>query len=163
MNIVDAIDFLVKGLANDSDIAQWCLDNYSSRHTIYEGIDLNNPPPSSDYPVIHIAPMTKNVGYAESDKKHGIIVFVGIEDTTLTTSTLNNISIKKYRGIRNLEHYRKKVETAVVDRIAEVDFEGNFIDMLDITYETIELFPFFLAANMFMFAEDYVQGMDVFE
>ena len=164
MDINNIIDISVTALIADASILNWCNTNYSNPHTIYQGIDLRNPPPATDYPVIHIFPMTKNVGYALKKKSHVIAIVCGINDDTITTATdTNEVTHKKYDGIENIEDFRYLVETAITAELeSNTDTPELIIDSVQIQYETIDSFPFFLAITVFELNKDYSQGDSVF-
>lgn len=164
MNIDTLVELLVDALIADAAILAWCNTNYSTPHTIYKGIDLRKPPPETDYPIIHIWPISKMEGYSLPEQTHSFGVVCGIYDTTQSSDTDTNlVTVKKYKGLANIEAFRKLAEDAVT---AEIDSNTNtnllHIDTLDISYETIESFPFFLAVNIYSCNEDYSQGDDAF-
>jgi hypothetical protein len=164
MNIDTLVDLLIDAFIADASILTWCNTNYSTPHTIYKGIDLRKPPPEADYPVIHIWPINKSCGYGLTQKPHGIGVVTGIKDSTQSSDTDTNlVTVKKYRGLARIEAFRKLVESSIV---TEIGSNTNTVelteDSLEISYETIESFPFFLAIDMWMLTEEYSQGDDVF-
>jgi hypothetical protein len=165
LNIDTLVDILFDSCVADASLLSWCNTNYSSPQTIYKGIDLRNPPPQTDYPIIHIWPVNKVCGYSLGQKAHGIGVVCGVFDDTLSTETDTNLVVqKKYRGYARIEAFRKLVEDAVITELgSNTDTKELFTDTLEISYETIDSFPFFLAVNMFIFNENYSQGEDVFE
>lgn len=164
MNIDTLVDLLIDAFVADAAILSWCNTNYLTPHTIYKGIDLRNPPPEDDYPIIHVWPIYKSVGYSLAQKPHGIGIVTGINDSTISSDTDTNlVTVKKYRGLARIEAFRKLIESSVE---TEIDSNTNTIeltiDSLEISYETIESFPFFLAINTYILTEVYSQGDDVF-
>lgn len=165
MDINELKDICINAVIADSSTLNWCNSNYSNPHTVYEGIDLNNPPPATDYPCINIFPMTKTGGYGQIQKTHIIAMVCGIYDETLTTTTdTNGVTHKKYDGIENIEDFRYLIETAIVTEI-ESNTSSNlvFIENVTVEYENIEAFPFFLSYSFFEFNEKYSQGDEVFQ
>lgn len=165
MNIDTLVELLVDAIVASSEILSWCNTNYSSPHTIYKGIDLRKPPPQADYPIIHIWPINKMEGYSLPQQSHSFGIVTGIYDETQSSETDTNlVTVKKYQGLANIEAFRKLVESAVT---TEIDSNTNTveleIDTLEISYETIESFPFFLAVDIYICNKDYSQGDDAFE
>lgn len=165
MNIDTLIDILFDAYVADADILSWCNTNYSTPQTLYKGIDLRQPPPETDYPIIHIWPINKNEGHGYNQVSHDIGVMVGVFDSTQTSTTdTNDIVSKKYRGVARLEAFRKLVETSTTTEIdSNTETTELFVDNLEITYEIVDSFPFFLAAMMFTITKKYSQGDDIFE
>ena len=153
------IDVLIDALVDDIDMKDWAYENYSKNFTIYKGIDLLKPPPEDDYPLLHIFPVRKNVGYDLVEKVHNIGVVAGIHNDVITpTTNANGIVIKKYQGIAHLEVWRALIEAVIV---AYVPID-TWVDSIDISYEVIEAFPFFLCFSFFEISEKYCQGDNVF-
>lgn len=165
MDINNIIDISISALIADSSILNWCNSNYNNPHTIYQGIDLRNPPSSDDYPCIHVFPLAKNVGYSLNKKMHTLGVVCGIYDATKTTDTDTNL-VKhiKYQGIEYIEDFRYLIETAITEELkTNTDTPELFIDSVIVEYEMIDSFPFFLAINTFELNENYSQGDEVFQ
>lgn len=156
MNINTLIQNERDAIAGDSSIENWCYTNYESYPTLYVGIDLDNPPSEDDYPVIHLYPIAKKVGYELTKQNHLLGCTVGLKDTTLSTSTQGNTSVKEYQGIQRIESMRKLVETVIKNNVSS----DTFIDVLDIDYAPPECFPLFLADMIFMITQSYYQGTD---
>ena len=160
MDIIDSlIDVLITAIAADNTLINWCNTNYSTPPTIYKGIDLRQPPPEDDYPIIHIFPIRKQVGYDLSEKIHSVGVVTGLVNSTITTTTTgDSVVIKEYDGIDDTEDYRKAIEDVVAANVPT----NSWVDSLDISYETIEAFPFFFSFNLFDITEKYCQGDNVY-
>ena len=164
MNINTIVSIFADAVIADASTLNWCNTKYSSPHTVYEGIDIRNPPPEGDYPVIHIFPMSKSIGYSLEKKGHIIGVVVGIFDDTLTTTTdTNEVVHKKYQGVEYIEDFRYLIEAAITNELASnTNTTELFVDAVMVEYEHIESFPFFLAINTFELNENYSQGDDVY-
>lgn len=160
MNIITSlIDVLITAISGDNTLINWCNTNYSTPPTIYKGIDLRQPPNEDEYPILHIFPSRKNVGYDLAEKVHAIGLVTGLVNTTInTTTTGDSVVIKEYQGIDDTESFRKLIEDVIVDNVPT----DSWVDSLDISYEIIEAFPFFLSFNLFEITEKYCQGDNVF-
>lgn len=162
MNINTLIDNLVTDIVSGYSINTWTMSNYSKMVNVYSGVDQRKPPDEISYPIIHIFPLSKNVGYSLEEKRHVIGITCGIYDETSTTTSvsvsgLGNAVKTVYQGIANIESFRKLVETAAIS----VDCDNMFTD-ISIDYETIEAFPYFFANMELTFYKDYCQGDNIF-
>lgn len=164
MDINDIMDICVDALIADSSILNWCNTNYSSPHTIYEGLDTRNDPSETDYPVIHICPLSKDIGYGTDQAGHLIYVACGINDSTLSTSTdTNGVVHKKYRGIEYIEDFRYLIESAIVTEIeSNTNTPELIIDSVHVAYDTMEAFPYFVCPMVMELNKKYSQGDDAF-
>lgn len=157
--ITSLIDPLILALSASPEILSWCNINYNTPHTLYKGIDLREPPGEEFYPICHIFPASKTVGYDLTEKTHSIGVVVGVNNSTITTTTTeNSVVIKEYQGIDHVESFRKLIETVIVANVPT----NSLISNEDISYEIIESFPFFLIFSFFEITEEYCQGDNVF-
>lgn len=142
-------------VANDAAIAAWCTTNYGQAHKVYVGVDTRNPPASSNYPLVHIFPLAKSAGYELESEPHVIGVNCGIYDDDSTTTG----KITEMEGVGNLEAFRKLVETALLGAVAS----PQRIERIEIEYETIEFFPFFLCGMEVVVSDDYFGGDGAFK
>jgi len=156
MNINTLMENLREALHDDEALQVWSNVHYGSYHKVYVGIDTRNPPGEDDYPLVHLFPIEKTVGYEMDAQDHVIGVTCGIHDTA--TLTLARENLVEYRGMTYIEEFRKLAETA----IAGADIGTLRIDALRIEYETVEFFPYFLATMEITMRGDYYQGDDVF-
>lgn len=148
-------DVLINALINCQNIINWCNTNYNGPPTIYKGIDIREPPPDTSYPIIHLFPISREKGYNISERNYLLGIVLGLCDTTLnTTTTGDDVIIKEYQGIDNIEDFRALVETCIVDAMPVNDW----IDSINITYNTIDAFPFFLCSNFYTITNAYLQG-----
>lgn len=157
MNITTLLDNIRDAVHDDSDTQSWCTTNYSQNQKVYVGIDERKPPDVDEYPIISLFPNIKDVGYSLEEEVHGISVVCGIYDTSLATTGKTNVV--EYQGVSNLEAFRKYVETAIVGAVSI----PQRIDRLDIEYEVIEFFPFFLCSMEITVIDPYYQGDDAFK
>jgi hypothetical protein len=146
-------------LKDNETIAHFAITNFSQEHTVYKGVDTRNPPPSTHYPLIHLFPVSKQVGYDEEQVSHAVGISCGIYKESVTETNSEHGLLEEYAGIDLLESFRKLVETAV----AAVIPAGSWISKLSIEYETIEFYPFLLAGMEITVVTPYHSGQDVFE
>jgi hypothetical protein len=156
MNVITLLHNLRDAVADDTATKAWCQTNYSRDHKVYVGIDDRKPPADAEYPLVHLFPLTKTAGYELASQDHGIGATCGVHnETTTATGKANAIELT---GIIHIEEFRKLVETAI---ISAADWPVR-VASINIEYETVEFFPFFLAAMEIKLAHDYSQGEDVF-
>lgn len=157
MNMNTLLTTLRDAIHDNSATQSWCTSNYSRNHKVYVGIDIRKPPAEDQYPIVHLFPMTKLEGYELEEQEHGFGVTCGLYKTG--TRTTGKTNVVEYTGMQDIESFRKLVETAITGTsIADIR-----IDSLNIDYETIEFFPFFLANMDFKFVHDYAQGDGVWD
>ena len=158
MNFNTLIETIRNAIALASTIKTWAEANYGRVHNTYIGTDPRNSPDSSKYPLIAIYPVSKKTGYDSMERIHDVDIVCGIYDENYTVTGEDNIT--EYTGIKNIESFRKLIETAVTElTVTEL---GGRIDALNIIYEPLEFFPYFLAGMTFRVIEDLSQGDDPF-
>ena len=157
MNILTLLHNLRDAIADDINIKTWSQTNYTRDHKVYVGIDDRKPPPVSEYPIVHLFPINKISGYELAAQDHGIGATCGIHNEGTTNTGKTNAF--ELTGIIHIEEFRKLVETAIINAAVW----PVRVEALNIEYETVEFFPFFLATMEFKLAHDYCQGEDVFE
>lgn len=157
MNILTLLNSIRNAVHDDAAAQAWCTTNYARNHKVYVGIDTRKPPNEDEYPIVHIFLISKLGGYELEIQDHVIGVTCGIyDDDTITVAGKANIV--EYEGIEHIEEFRKLVEDAIVG----ADLSNLRVDVLNIEYETVEFFPFFLASMEFKIVHDYAQGDDPF-
>jgi len=158
MNMTTLMDAIRNAVHDDSATKSWCSTNYSRNHKVYVGVDTRKPPGEAEYPLVHIFPLSKSVGYDLEEASHVISVTCGVH-TTDTVTVTGKDNIVEMQGVSHVEALRKLVETAIVGAMPA----GCTIDALNIEYETVEFYPFFLANMEFTITETYYQGDGVFD
>ncbi len=155
MNINTLTGIIKTAIADSAAITTWCTTNYSQDITIYVNLDLTDPPKESNCPYVVIYPLGKQVGEMMSPKRHNYEVIACIYDATSTTTG----NVTEYAGVTNIESLRKLIETA----ITAADMATAWVAEIDIEYETIENFPFILAAMGIGVIESVQIGGDYLE
>ena len=120
-------------IASDADIEYYCQLKYTKSPKIFLGIDEDNPPSASDYPVIVIFSISRSAR-GESNKwvDYDVVIGVGVINQTKNEDG-NKISLP---GLLEAEHLRELVETALFGKIA------HKTDVSAETYSDI-IFPLF--------------------
>ena len=164
MNILTILDEYTEALVEDISVELWCKENYSRAQKVYQGIDPRDEPTEDDVPATNIILLSKKTGDSLLTYDYGLAIMCTIYDETKTTATTGDTILTKYTGVRNIEEYRKLVETCIVnvDTGANGNVTGLRIDELEIDYEMIEFFPYFKADMVFGFVNDRYLGDDTF-
>lgn len=164
MNIDTLLDNIVTALSISSTINTWTMMNYTRMVTVYKGIDINNEPGESAYPIIYVHPLTKDTGYDKDKIVHEVGITCGIYKESSTTSNVEVDGFEGtatkvvYAGVALLEAFRKLIETAVL----AADMNNMLGNSLEIVYDTVKNYPFFIAHMVFELNQDLYQGSSVF-
>ena len=144
-------------LSQNSALTTWANATYSQQHKVYANVDVRTPPGEDDCPYVAFYPATKIVGDSAARKNHAFEFICCINDDTLATNDETNVV--EYAGVQRLETFRKLVE----DAISGMSIGNVALDMITIEYDTIESFPFMLAAMSISFGEAQLIGVDPLE
>lgn len=144
------------GIAADSATKTWCTTNYTRNHKVYVGLDQENPPEDDAYPIVSVYPLSKSAGNDVERKSHQFGVMLGVYDTSL--ATVDKTNVVEYNGVQRIEAFRRLVAAAVNAALTTVR-----ITETEITYEALELFPYFLCEQQFTCVEETEFGDDFLE
>jgi len=158
MNMITLLTSLRDAIHDNSATQTWCTTNYTRNHKVYVGIDTRNPPDVDEYPIVHIFPVSKIEGYELDEQEHGIGVTCGLYNAD-TRTVSGKTNVVEYEGIQDIESFRKLIETAIVG----ADISNLRIDSINIDFETLEFFPFFLASMDLKIVWPYSQGDGVWD
>ncbi len=162
MNITTLLDKIITAVSTNASLITWCTTNYSKKPTIYKGIDLRKPPPSTECPVINIIPVKKNPSESEGIVPHvvGVICMVYNNSDPTSTTTGGGVVIKEYAGVDNIEGFRKVIENAItaISFDSDTDLTGLRVNDIKIDYDTIDVFPFFRCFMEIEFTNILSQG-----
>lgn len=163
--VVKHAKIIAEALRDDSALREWCVTNYSRKHTVYFGIDKRYPPGEVNCPFVTVAAINNNSGYGVAEDSFLTSIVCGINDDTLTTSEdTNNIVYRKYAGIEKSEEMRKLAETAAITAIEnDNDIGMATIGNIESSYKNIESFPFFYSNSALNIQYIYSQGDAIFE
>jgi hypothetical protein len=156
MNINTLLNDFAEAVAQSSTIKTWTQANYSADHKVYAGMDTRDPPDENDCPYMALYPIRKLLGQHQREKHHEIEVVCCIHDTT-TRAHDGITNLIEYKGVQNIESFRKLVETC----IASVDIGNANLSLVTVDYEMIETFPFFMCGMVFNVWEGVTMGSDI--
>lgn len=155
MNINTLLESLRNAIADDASTKSWTTAKYARNHKVYVGIDLRNPPGDTDYPIVNLYMIRRQVGWQLENQINTFGVVCGIYETG-TTTVAGKANIVQMTSIEYIEEFRKLVETAIYGVIPA----GSFLDQVEIEYEFIESYPFAFAYQEYVFSTPYSQGVN---
>jgi len=154
MNIITLKTEIARAIDSDDTIKTWCLQNYSQEHKVYSGWDKRNLPDDDDCPCVIFRVSGKSTGRGVEEKLHTVIVKCVVSDSSERTYPGSN-NLTEYMGEKNLETFRKYVETS----IADLSINNILLDTVDIEYDMDE-FPKMSAEMELIFIEPVILGLD---
>ncbi len=157
MDIYLLISAMRDSISDSADLGSWCQGAYGKLHSVFIGTDKRNQPGQDKYPLVGLFPAIKKAGLDETEVLQEIDVVCGVyQDKTLTGSKAN---VTEMQGISEIETFRKKVEAAITAAVSA----PQRVQVLDIAYNPIEFFPYFLAGMTVKVVEPLYMGSDSFE
>lgn len=140
---LDLLHALRDGLAADTALAAWCVTNAGRSHTVFVGIDLQNPPTEEMYPIVHLYPLRE----ASGDPEHWVVgCLAGLFDPAAAT-VLSEL-VQELQVVAHLPVFAKLVQAAL-NTATPVALQ---LVAVAAEYETIEHFPFQLVVMELTFA-----------
>lgn len=152
MDISTLIDTIKTALANDAAVDNWANLTYGQTHTTYVNIDIRNPPGEDDCPYIVFYPTSKTMGSKSARKQHRFDVICCIHDSESETNPESNIV--EYKGVVRIWEFRKLVE----DALDGMSIGNALIDLVEVEYDTMDSFPFMIAAVAVDIGEEHLIG-----
>jgi len=142
MNFGDMLTTLRDALATDTALIDWASITYNTVHTVFLGVDDRNPPTDDEYPALHIYPLSRSGELCPGGDRMTIGIAIGVYDINSYTTVANwQANTKTLPGIAALEEGISLIK----DVIMATTTGENFVNTLEITYETVDFYPYFLA------------------
>jgi len=138
MNFGDMLTTLRDALATDTALTSWANTTYSNSQTVFLGVDDRNPPTDDEYPALHIYPLSRSGELCPGGDRMTIGIAIGVYDIRSYATGTNT---KTLPGIAALEEGISLIK----DVIMATTTGENFVNTLEITYETVDFYPYFLA------------------
>ncbi len=127
--------------ATDVLFLTWCNVTYDGKTpTVQIGINVEDLPPQSDFPLVALSYAGKEGGTSEEFEELIYAVTFAIVDEAAPITTGNK---KTYKQQIDLESGRQ----LLVKALAGVDFDGGYVSKVDVENDPLELFPIF-STNM---------------
>lgn len=123
-------------LLTDAALAGWAVTQFGKNVTIYTGVDLEDLPKESEYPVIVIGDIKVQRGNNRLARVWDVNLGFGIINNTKDTSVPNAVT---YTGFGQVEEFRHQGENALIRsrELGKVNAQGDA--------ETLDLFPEFVS------------------
>ena len=157
MDVNTLLENMRSVLAQDVQLSDWSNLTYGQTHKIYVNMDTRVPPGEDDCPYIAFYPTGKTAGDSVTRKRHIFEIICCIYDSTSEINPDGNIT--EYEGVSRIEDFRKMAE----DALGDMNIGNVHLDVVDIEYDTIESFPFMMAAMEVTFGQDRLIGVDPLE
>lgn len=129
-------DNICNALADSAEITSFCQATYQKDQTIQNGVDFDELPGESDYPIIMIAEVGGLGGRVQDTLSAKYVLNLGIIDRSEPVIAGR---VKKYNQVANLETFRELALTA----IEAADLLGAHVAEADYENDPVELFPVF--------------------
>jgi hypothetical protein len=156
-DVTSLLHSLRDAIANDATTKVWTQAQYSADHHVYVGVDQKNPPAPSNYPAVGLFPVRSKQGYALTAKTREFTAACAIEDETMLTTGIDNAT--EYNGLPNLTTFCALIQDAIVTVSLDA---GGWINVSDIEYGVLSVFPTFGGTIDITIDIDYFQGGEVF-
>lgn len=137
--MVDLLHALRDAINDNGALTAWCLAVANRRHTIFVGVDERNPPDESQYPLVHLYPMSESGGAYSEAERYVLGCTIGFHDESQHEPVASGIS--ELESVAGMPVFAKLVQAAINSAIPA---EFSLADV-SVEYETVEFFPFLLA------------------
>jgi len=121
--IEDVLKVVQETIANDAEIEHFCQLKYAKSFKVFQGIDEDNPPTQSDYPIVAIFSINR-ARRGESSKfvEYDVAIGIGVLNEKKEVDG-NKIT---YPGMAEAERLRELVEASIFGKVAhKVDVSGE--------------------------------------
>lgn len=93
----------------DAELTAWCTAQFGHASTVWLGIDSNQPPAESDYPVVALASVEQSRGGGRGEIGWRLMIGVGVINEALVSDG----SARTYPGFLQAETLRELAENAL--------------------------------------------------
>jgi hypothetical protein len=147
-------EFLIDKLSISTSLETYSQSQFSKSPLIFLGIDTENPPHTTDYPLLAIAPMTNEMSDSNTNYDYEMVIHLMINGSENPTTNGNVI---KYEGIYKIE----EMGNIVVEELKSA-FNCTNLDSYEITFynHEITLFPIYSGAIVINFSVPNIIGND---
>lgn len=105
-DLAETIAAIRDALKADPGISAWCQQKYQRQHKVFVGMDDENPPPETDYPLIVIEPFGHKWGLKSRSEEARVFIDCGIVQSAVDIAG----NVVELRGIQEIETLRRMVE-----------------------------------------------------
>ena len=126
--------------AEDINIHAWCMENYGQPLQAFVGINEDNPPAASDYPLLAVTGVTRRSGTADMIEVWEAVTASGVADDAVETQGRVTVT----SGIMQAEQLLVMgLDALKAARIGKLSFTGEYsqinFDGIFISYDTVRL------------------------
>jgi len=145
-------EFLISKLSNSSQLSDYANANFGKDPLIFLGIDVENPPKDSDYPIIALSPLVNEMSDSNTNFDYEIVLHIFIEGGKTPNITDN---VVRYEGIYKVEGLGNIVVKELKDAFCDTNLEAYEITFYN---HEITLFPIYTGAVIVNFSVPNVVG-----
>jgi len=110
-------------IAADQELQEWCLETFGKELTVFVGVDLENPPETSDYPVCALLDIIEKRGESQSSQIFNLDFSVAVYDEEIKTDG----QLRIFSGLPKVAELKSRVESAILR--SEIGIVAvNFVD-----------------------------------
>ncbi len=134
-------------LQADTALTAWSQEHYSKNHTVYSGINNEDPPPETAYPLLVIFGVERRKSANNDRVIYSVEIGAGVFDDDVSDESDNRV----HEGFGRVLEFRQLAESALITaHIAKADVNSDTITEL--------LFPYFISNAMVEF--EWPKGYD---
>ena len=146
MNSSELMLFLGKAIAGNQEIATWATGEFLKEHETYIGVDFEEPPDETHYPIVILYNVQK--GYGATDREiFSVEIGIGLMKEELVKPDTAFPNLYSYTGLLLLSNFRELVELVILKSArelhAKISIQGEAIP--DVFYP---LFSASITANI---------------
>lgn len=137
MGIRTILENLRDGIAGSTVLKAYCQTKYAKDHTVYLGLNKQNPPGEENAPLVIIS-LVDSAEVAGNRKRWKLLLGYCVFDETLTITGNKNT----YEGFLLAEELREKTEEVILSLrkiLGKIEFDGGTLEN--------EIYPFFTASS----------------
>lgn len=109
MTTAEVLQAAQAALLSDTELTAWCVDQFGQVATVWLGIDNNQPPAESEYPIVAIATVEQSRGGGRGEIGWRLMIGVGVINEELDSDG----SARTYTGFLQAETLRELAENAL--------------------------------------------------
>ena len=111
MTTAELLTALQAALVADTALNAWCVTQFGAAPTIWIGLDEQNPPVESDYPLVALVGVDQGRGGARGEIQWQVHIGVGVVNPALLSP--EGATTRTYSGMLQAETLRELAENAL--------------------------------------------------
>lgn len=114
--IRDLLDKIATLFTTNSSITNYCQTKYAKKQSVFVGIDTEDAPISTYYPLIAILSIVRQErGHSAPQESFDVVISVVIQSTSKDETTPGGVNLVKYSGFIEIEELREIIENAILE------------------------------------------------